>query len=173
MSSRTFADVATAVAVIASAALTSTAPAQAASCKKYKEASGCKLPSGTSYQVTRGANDELNLTVDRGKAKLALRSACVQNRSISLSFKSVPKVGRSYSFAVTKTEVAELREDISVTYTYMLTLKVKINSASKATTSGTATVSAPGVPPQGSFAGEDPYNANCKLDRTLKRVVER
>ena len=49
-------------------------PAHAASCKKYKETSGCKVPNGTSYQVTKGANDEMNVTVYRGRGQFTLRS---------------------------------------------------------------------------------------------------
>ncbi|MEI2703047.1 MAG: hypothetical protein V9E83_11685 [Baekduia sp.] len=157
---------ASAVIVASAAAL----PAQAASCKKLKEASGCKLPNGTSYQYSRSDTDEMNLTVDRGKAQITVRSACAFERSRRFAFKSVPKVGKTYTFTETKTENVLIRDEFPVTYTYKLTLKVKIESASKATTSGSATTTAPAVPPQGSFEGEDAFNANCGLKKTLKRV---
>lgn len=147
--------------------------AHAASCKKYKETSGCKVPNGTSYQVTKGANDEMNVTVDRGRGQFALRSACVQFRSKRFTFKSWPKVGKTYSFTDTTTEVAELQGGITVTYTYKIAVKIRINSALKATATGSASATAPAVPPQGTFGGEDAFNSTCKLDRTLKRVVER
>ena len=154
-------------------ACATTGTAHAASCKKYKETSGCKVPNGTSYQVTKGANDEMNVTVYRGRGQFALRSACVQFRSKRFSFKSWPKVGKTYSFTETTTEVAELQDGITVTYTYKIAVKIKIDSALKATATGTASATAPAVPPQGSFGGEDAFNSNCKLNRTLKRVVER
>jgi len=51
-------------------ALIGVGPADAASCKKYKETKNCKLPNGTSFQYTAGANDEMNLTGYRGKGEL-------------------------------------------------------------------------------------------------------
>ena len=57
-----------------------------------------------------------------------------------------------------------------MTYTYKIDLKVKINSATKATTTGNATTTAPAVPAQGTFGGEDAFNSSCDLKRTLKRV---
>lgn len=145
--------------------------AQAASCKKYKETSGCKVANNTSYQVTKGPNDEMNVSVYGGRAQFDLRSACVQFRSKRFAFKSWPRVGRTYTFTDTKTEAAEPQPGISVTYTYKISVKIKIDSATKATASGTASATAPAVPPQGTFGGEDAYNANCKLNRTLKRAV--
>ena len=157
--------------LVAAGSIGAVSSASAASCKKYKESSGCKVANNTSYQVTKGPNDEMNLSVYGGKAQFDLRSACVQYRSKKFKFKSWPKVGKTYNFSDTQTEVAELQDGISVTYTYKIDLKVKINSAKKATATGTATVNAPAVPPQGSFGGEDAFNSNCKLNRTLKRAV--
>lgn len=145
--------------------------AQAASCKKFKETSGCKVANNTSYQVTKGPNDEMNVSVYGGRAQFDLRSACVQFRSKRFTFKSWPRVGKTYTFADTTTEVAELQEGIKVTYTYKIAVKVKIDSATRATASGTASATAPAVPPQGSFGGEDAFNSNCKLNRTLKRAI--
>lgn len=148
-----------------------TGTAQAASCKKYKETSGCKVANNTSYQVTKGPNDEMNVSVYGGRAQFDLRSACVQFRSKRFAFKSWPRVGRTYTFAETKTEVSEVQSGITVTYTYKINVKVKIDSAKKATATGTASATAPAIPPQGSFGGEDPYNATCQLNRTLKRAI--
>ena len=162
-----------ALACTLASALATTSPAQAASCKKYKETSGCKLPNTTSYQMSKGDNDEMNLTVDRGVARFDLRSSCGQSRSKLFTFKSVPKVGKTYSFTETTTEAVEkVGEGISVTYTFKIAVKVKIDSATKATTTGSASATAPAVPAQGTFGGEGAYNSNCKLNRTLKRVVD-
>lgn len=146
--------------------------APAASCKKAKEQKGCTLPNGTSYQYTNSETDEMNLRVERGKATLDMRSACIPDRTQRYKLKSLPKVGRSYKFDKTEQVTSELQDGITVTYTYTLKLTIKITSALKATTTGSATVTAPEVPAQGSFAGEDAFNSNCKLTgKTLKRVV--
>lgn len=152
-------------------AFATTGPAQAASCKKYKEASGCKVANNTSYQVTKGANDEMNLSIYGGRAQFDLRSACVRFQSKRFKLKSWPTVGKTYTFTDTTTEVSELQNGITVTYTYKIAVKVKINSALKATATGTASATAPAVPAQGSFGGEDAFNSSCKLNRTLKRAV--
>ena len=146
-------------------------PAPAASCKEGREATGCPLPSNASYQMTRGENDEMNLSISRGKAQFDLRSNCVEFRSQRFKFKARPRVGKTYTFRDTHDVTSELQDGITVTYTYKIDLKVKIDSATRTTTTGTATVTAPAVPAQGSFGGEDAFSSNCKLNRTLKRVI--
>ena len=159
-------------ALVAGAAFAATSAPAAGKCSKPgKEASGCTLPKNTSYQMTRGENDEMNLTTYSSPGQFDLRSSCVQFRSKRFKFKAKPKVGKTYTFTDTQTETSELSDGITVTYTYKIDLKVKINSAMKATTTGTASATAPAVPAQGSFAGEDAYNSTCKLNRTLKRVL--
>jgi len=149
-------------------ALAAVGPADAAkkSCKNKKEESGCKLPSDAKYGGTHAGGGGANVSVnksdwfvsfsatDRGQGPCNPRF-----NQASIDFKGRPKVGKTYKFSENTN-----RPERGVETLTRISGKVKINSAKKATFSGSYFR-------QRSFRGEVIGGGPCQ--RNLKSTAKR